>query len=96
MSTPSLKVVVAITSPIAFELLEKTSILHATFGVARAFTIETSINTEAEVRVSADQYDEGVWLCLQGRRSMMSVPLTRVEAEQLMVNLKKILTNNPV
>jgi hypothetical protein len=37
--------------------------------------IETSINTEAEIRVSADQYDEGVWLCLQGRRSMMSVPL---------------------
>jgi hypothetical protein len=58
--------------------------------------IETSINTEAEVRVSADQSDEGVWLSLQGRRSMMSVPLTRVEAEQLMVNLKKILTNNPV
>jgi hypothetical protein len=58
--------------------------------------IETSFNTEAEVRVSADQYDEGVWLSLQGRRSMMSVPLTRVEAEQLMVNLKKILTNNPV
>ena len=57
---------------------------------------ETSITTEAEIRVSADQYAEGVWLCLQGRRSMMSVPLTRVEAEQLMVNLKKILTNNPV
>jgi len=47
--------------------------------------IETSINTEAEIRVSADQYDEGVWLCLQGRRSMMSVPLTRVEAEQLTI-----------
>ena len=58
--------------------------------------IETSFNTEAEVRISVDQYDEGVWLSLQGRRSMMSVPLTRVEAEQLMVNLKKILTNNPV
>ena len=58
--------------------------------------IETSFNTEAEVRISADQYEGGVWLSLQGRRSMMSVPLTRVEAEQLMVNLKKILTNNPV
>jgi hypothetical protein len=58
--------------------------------------METSINTEAGIRVSADQYEEGVWLCLQGRRSMMSVPLTRVESEQLMVNLKKILTNNPV
>ena len=64
--------------------------------IKMANEIETSINTEAEVRVSADQYDEGVWLSLQGRRSMMSVPLTRVEAEQLMVNLKKILTNNPV
>lgn len=53
--------------------------------------IETSINTEAEIRVSADQYDEGVWLCLQGRRSMMSVPLTRVEAEQLLANLKLVL-----
>ena len=53
--------------------------------------IETSINTEAEIRVSADQYDEGVWLCLQGRRSMMSVPMTRVEAEQLLVNLQRVL-----
>ena len=53
--------------------------------------IETSINTEAEIRVSADQYDEGVWLCLQGRRSMMSVPLTRVEAEQLLANLQLVL-----
>ena len=53
--------------------------------------IETSFNTEAEVRINADQYDEGVWLCLQGRRSMMSVPLTRAEAEQLLVNLQLIL-----
>lgn len=58
--------------------------------------LETSINTEAEVRISVDQYYEGVWLSLQGRRSMMSVPLNRVEAEQLMVNLKKVLTSNPV
>jgi hypothetical protein len=50
--TPSLKVVVAITSPIAFELLDKTSILHTTFGVARAFTIETSLNTHLAVAVS--------------------------------------------
>jgi hypothetical protein len=58
--------------------------------------IETSFNTEAEVRISADQYEGGVWLSLQGRRSMMSVPMTRAEAEQLMVNLKKILTHNLV
>ena len=50
--TPSLKVVVAITSPVAFELLNNTSILHTTFGVARAFTIETSINTHLAVAVS--------------------------------------------
>jgi len=50
--TPSLKVVVAITSPIAFELLNKTSILQTSFGVARAFTIETSINSHLAVAVS--------------------------------------------
>jgi hypothetical protein len=50
--TPSLKVVVAITSPVAFELLNKTSILQTTFGVARAFTIETSIDTHLAVAVS--------------------------------------------
>ena len=53
--------------------------------------IETSINTEAEVRISADQYDGGVWLSLQGRRSMMSAPLTRAEAEQLVANLQLVL-----
>ena len=52
MSTPSLKVVVAITSPIAFETLNKTSIVHTTFGVARAFSIETSINTHLAIAVS--------------------------------------------
>ena len=54
MSTPSLKVVVAITSPIAFELLNKDSILHTTFGVARAFSIETSIKTHLAVAVTKD------------------------------------------
>lgn len=53
--------------------------------------IETSINTEAEVRLSVDQYDDGVWLSLQGRRASMSVPLTRAEAEQLLANLQLVL-----
>lgn len=44
----------AITSPIAFELLNKDSILHTTFGVARAFSIETSIKTQLAVAVSKD------------------------------------------
>ena len=52
MSTPSLKVVVAITSPIAFELLNKNSIVHTTFGVARAFAMETSINTHLAIAVT--------------------------------------------
>ena len=50
--------------------------------------IETSFNTEAEVRLSVDQYDDGVWLSLRGRRAMMSVPLTRAEAEQRLANLQ--------
>ncbi len=58
MSTPSLKVVVAITSPIAFELLNKDSILHTTFGVARAFSIETSIKTQLAVAVSKEDADK--------------------------------------
>lgn len=53
--------------------------------------IETSFNTEAEVRFSVDQYDDGVWLSLQGRRAMMSVPMTRAEAEQLLANLQLVL-----
>jgi hypothetical protein len=54
--------------------------------------IETSFNTEAEVRISADQYDGGVWLSLQGRRASMSAPLTRAEAEQLLANLQLVLS----
>ena len=55
MSTPSLKVVVAVTSPIAFELLNKDSIVHTSFAVARAFSIETSLETHLAVAVSADE-----------------------------------------
>lgn len=53
--------------------------------------IETSFTTEAEVRISVDQYDDGVWLSLQGRRASMSVPMTRAEAEQLLANLQLVL-----
>lgn len=51
MSTPSLKVVVAVTSPIAFELLNKNSILHTSFSVARAFSMETSVATHLAIAV---------------------------------------------
>jgi hypothetical protein len=53
--------------------------------------IETSINTKANVRVSVDQYDDGVWLSLQDRRTSMGLPLTRAEAEQLLANLQIVL-----
>jgi hypothetical protein len=53
--------------------------------------IETSFNTEAEVRLSVDQYDDGVWRSLQGRRASMGLPLTRAEAEQLLANLQMVL-----
>jgi len=54
MSTPSLKVVVAITSPIAFELLNNDSILHISIGIARAFSIETSIKTHLSVAINKE------------------------------------------
>ena len=54
-------------------------------------SIETSINTEADVRISLDQYDDGVWVHLQSRRASMGVPLTRAEAEQLLANLQLTL-----
>lgn len=53
--------------------------------------IETSIKTKAGVRVSLDQYDDGVWLSLQSRRASMNVPITRAEAEQLLENLQLVL-----
>jgi hypothetical protein len=53
--------------------------------------IETTIQTKDGIRVGADQYDENVWLSLQGRRSSMHVVLTREEAEQLLANLQLVL-----
>jgi hypothetical protein len=53
--------------------------------------IETSFNTQANVRISVDQYDGGVWLSLQDRRASIGLPLTRAEAEQLLVNLQRVL-----
>ena len=53
--------------------------------------IETSIQTKDSARVGVDQYDEGIWLSLQGRRASMHVVLTRAEAEQLLANLQTVL-----
>ena len=45
MSNTSLKVIVAVTSPIAFENLGNKTILHTSFNIARAFSVETGIKT---------------------------------------------------
>jgi hypothetical protein len=54
VSTPSLKVIVAVTSPIAFENLGNKTILHTSFNVARAFSVETGIKTQLAI-ATADQ-----------------------------------------
>ena len=67
------------------------NVTQASERIIMANEIETSFSTEAEVRVSVDQYDGGVWLSLQGRRAMMSAVMTRAEAEQLLANLQLVL-----
>jgi hypothetical protein len=59
--------------------------------IKMANEIETSIQTKDGARVGVDQYDESIWLSLQGRRASMHVILTRAEAEQLLANLKLVL-----
>jgi hypothetical protein len=54
VSTPSLKVIVAVTSPIAFENLGNKTILHTSFNIARAFSVETGIKTQLAI-ATADQ-----------------------------------------
>jgi hypothetical protein len=52
VSTPSLKVIVAVTSPIAFENLGNKTILHTSFNIARAFSVETGIRTQLAIATS--------------------------------------------
>ena len=49
MSTSSLKVIVAVTSPIAFENLGNKTILQTSFNIARAFSVETGIKTQLSI-----------------------------------------------
>ena len=48
----TLKVVVAVTSPISFSQLDKHSILHASMAVARAFTVETGVDATIAIATS--------------------------------------------
>ena len=54
MINTSLKVIVAVTSPIAFENLNHKTILHTSFNIARAFSVETGIKTQLAI-ATADQ-----------------------------------------
>jgi len=55
-------------------------------------TTETSFSAESNVRISVDQFDDGVWLSLQGSRASMFTPLTRAEAEKLVAHIQFVLS----
>ena len=67
MSNTSLKVIVAVTSPIAFENLGNKTILHTSFNIARAFSVETGIKTQLAIATSnqsgIDALDCEVLIC---------------------------------
>ncbi len=67
MSPLSLKVVVAVTSPVAFESLEKNSILATSFSVAHAFSVETGISTHLAIALEdaskASDFDCEILVC---------------------------------
>jgi hypothetical protein len=60
VSTPSLKVIVAVTSPIAFENLNNKTILHTSFNIARAFSVETGIKTQLAIATDKQSHIDGI------------------------------------
>jgi hypothetical protein len=60
VSTPSLKVIVAVTSPIAFENLGSKTILHTSFNIARAFSVETGIKTQLAIATADQSHIDGL------------------------------------
>jgi 2-C-methyl-D-erythritol 4-phosphate cytidylyltransferase len=60
VSNTSLKVIVAVTSPIAFENLNHKTILHTSFNVARAFSVETGIKTQLAVATDNQSQIQGL------------------------------------
>ncbi|MFM7501047.1 MAG: 2-C-methyl-D-erythritol 4-phosphate cytidylyltransferase [Actinomycetota bacterium] len=54
MRSPVLKVVVAVTLPIAFEKLHKDSILITSVGLARAFCLETSVKSQLAIAINEE------------------------------------------
>jgi 2-C-methyl-D-erythritol 4-phosphate cytidylyltransferase len=60
VSNTSLKVIVAVTSPIAFENLNHKTILHTSFNIARAFSVETGIKTQLAVATDNQSQIQGL------------------------------------
>jgi 2-C-methyl-D-erythritol 4-phosphate cytidylyltransferase len=60
VSTPSLKVIVSVTSPIAFENLNNKTILHTSFNIARAFSVETGIKTQLAIATDKQSHIDGL------------------------------------
>jgi 2-C-methyl-D-erythritol 4-phosphate cytidylyltransferase len=60
VSNTSLKVIVAVTSPIAFENLNHKTILHTSFNVVRAFSVETGIKTQLAVATDNQSQIQGL------------------------------------
>jgi hypothetical protein len=60
VSNTSLKVIVAVTSPIAFENLGNKTILHTSFNIARAFSVETGIKTQLAIATSNQSGIDGL------------------------------------
>ena len=52
--------IVAVTSPIAFENLGNKTILHTSFNIARAFSVETGIKTQLAIATSNQSQIDGL------------------------------------
>jgi hypothetical protein len=53
-------VIVAVTSPIAFENLGNKTILHTSFNIARAFSVETGIKTQLAIATADQSHIDGL------------------------------------
>ena len=52
--------IVAVTSPIAFEILNNKTILHTSFNIARAFSVETGIKTQLAIATDKQSHIDGL------------------------------------
>jgi 2-C-methyl-D-erythritol 4-phosphate cytidylyltransferase len=78
VSTPSLKVVVAVTSPIAFQTLGSTSILAASFATAKTFA-QSIVNGQVAIAVadasSVSDFDCEILICDPNNRIALAAAI---------------------